>query len=181
MTADTATSSTLPKPAAPSVPATGSTTGPGDLRPADTAEIRAIIAAHLDLEGPLLPILHALQSAFGHIPENAHRPVAEALNITRAELHGVISFYHDFRDKPAGVHVVKICRAEACQAVGGAHLSASVLDRLGLDWHGTTPDGRVTVEPVYCLGLCACGPAAMVDGVLKGRADAETLLAEVAR
>ncbi|MHA7889260.1 formate dehydrogenase subunit gamma [Roseicyclus sp.] len=142
-------------------------------------EIDTIIAAHLHLEGPLLPILHALQAAYGHVPAEAHAPIAAALNITRAELHGVISFYHDFRDKPAGVHVVKICRAEACQAVGANALSEAVLAKLGLDWHGTTPDGRVTVEPVYCLGLCACGPAAMVDGALKGRAKPEALLAEV--
>ena len=143
------------------------------------AIIQGVIVDHLSLEGPLLPILHALQDAFGHIPAEAHQPLAEALNITRAELHGVISFYHDFRDKPAGVHVVSICRAEACQAMGGAALSAAILSRLGLDWHQTTRDNRVTIEPVYCLGLCACAPAAMVDGKLKGRATAEAILAEV--
>ena len=143
------------------------------------AIIQGVISDHLSLEGPLLPILHALQDAFGHIPAEAHAPLAEALNITRAELHGVISFYHDFRDKPAGVHVVRICRAEACQAMGGAALSAAILSRLGLDWHQTTRDNRVTIEPVYCLGLCACAPAAMVDGKLKGRATAEAILAEV--
>lgn len=146
----------------------------------DMPRIDRIISEHAHLEGPLLPILHALQAAFGHIPTAANGAVAEALNITRAELHGVISFYHDFREKPPGLHVVKLCRSEACQAVGGAALSDAVLARLGLDRQGgTTPDGRVTVEPVYCLGLCACGPAAMVDGVLKGRATAETVLAEV--
>ena len=141
-----------------------------------TDEIDAIIARHVAREGPLLPILHDVQAAFGHIPDDARAPIAAALNITRAELHGVISFYHDFRDTPAGRHVVRICRAEACQAVGANALSEAVLGKLGLDWHGTTPDGRVTVEPVYCLGLCACGPAAMVDGALRGRAQAETLL-----
>jgi formate dehydrogenase subunit gamma len=144
------------------------------------ADITRLINDHLSLEGPLLPILHALQAAYGHIPTVAHAPLAEALNITRAEVHGVISFYHDFRDAPAGRHVVKICRSEACQAVGAGALSDGVLGRLGLDWHGTTPDGRVTVEPVYCLGLCACGPAAMVDGVLHGRAQADAIVAEVA-
>lgn len=141
--------------------------------------IQRLIDEHRELEGPLLPLLHAVQNTFGHIPAAAHSPIAEALNITRAELHGVISFYHDFKDKPAGAHVLKICRAEACQAMGGAALSAAVLAKLGLDWHQTTRDGRVTIEPVYCLGLCACAPAAMVDGRLKGRATAETLLAEV--
>ena len=158
-------------------PAMPTTTAPPT--PDALAEIRKIIAEHLALEGPLLPILHGVQAAFGHIPASAHAPIAEALNITRAELHGVISFYHDFRDKPAGVHVVKICRAEACQAMGGAAMSGAVLAKLGLEWHGTTRDGQVTVEPVYCLGLCACAPAAMVDGKLMGRATAEALLAEV--
>ncbi|MFV0474559.1 MAG: formate dehydrogenase subunit gamma [Pikeienuella sp.] len=139
--------------------------------PADE-EIRLIVAEHAALEGPLLPILHALQEAFGHIPANAEAPITAALGITRAELRGVISFYHDFRKAPAGRHVVKICRAEACQAVGAEALSARVLERLGLDAHGDTPNGAVTIEPVYCLGLCACGPAAMVDGKVIGRVDA---------
>lgn len=144
-------------------------------------EISEIIAAHLHLEGPLLPMLHALQQAFGFVPAEAHAPIAEALNITRAELHGVISFYHDFRDHPTGRHVLKICRAEACQAVGGAALAEATLRKLGLDWHGTTANGAVTVEPVYCLGLCACAPAAMVDDRVVGRVDAarmDALLAE---
>lgn len=158
----------MPTKAAPAAP---------HLRGPDLSEIEAIIARHLHLEGPLLPILHGLQAAYGHVPAMAHAPLAAALNITRAELHGVISFYHDFKDKPAGRHIVRICRAEACQAMGGAALSAAVLAQLGVDWHETSRDGRVTVEPVYCLGLCACAPAAMVDGQLKARATAATLLA----
>jgi formate dehydrogenase subunit gamma len=144
-------------------------------------EIETLVAGHLHLEGPLLPILHAMQDAFGHIPEAAHRPIAEALNISRAELHGVISFYHDFRVNPAGRHVLKICRAEACQAVGGSALAEATLAKLGLDWHGTTANGAVTVEPVYCLGLCACAPAAMLDERAVGRVDGarmDALLAE---
>lgn len=144
-------------------------------------EITAIIAAHSELEGPLLPMLHALQDAFGFVPQTAHAPICDALNISKAELHGVISFYHDFRDAPAGRHVVKICRAEACQAMGGVALAESVLTKLGLDWHGTTRNGAVTIEPVYCLGLCACAPAAMVDDRVVGRVDAaklDKLLAE---
>jgi formate dehydrogenase subunit gamma len=136
-----------------------------------------IFARHRGQEGPMLPILHSVMEAFGHIPEAAVPLIADDLNIGRAEVHGVISFYHDFRKEPAGRHVLKICRAEACQAVGGAALSQAVLDKLGLDWGGTTPDGRVTVEPVYCLGLCACGPAAMVDDRVIGRAD-ETRIEE---
>lgn len=134
-------------------------------------EIGGIIAAHVELEGPLLPMLHAIQHAFGCVPAEAHAPICDALNITRAELHGVISFYHDFRDAPAGRHVLKICRAEACQSVGGVALGEAVLEKLGTHWGGTTASGGVTVEPVYCLGLCACGPAAMLDGRVIGRAD----------
>jgi formate dehydrogenase subunit gamma len=125
-------------------------------------------------------MLHALQEAYGHVPAAAHAPICAALNITRAELHGVISFYHDFREAPAGRHVLKICRSEACKSVGADALSERVLGLLGVGWGETTPDGRVTVEPVYCLGLCACGPAAMVDGAVRGRVKAEGLVAEVA-
>ena len=148
----------------------------------DGEEIARIVDAHSALEGPLLPMLHALQEAFGHVPAQAHAPICDALNITRAELHGVITFYHDFREKPAGRHVLKICRAEACQSVGGAAVADALLAKLGLEWHGTTSDGAVTIEPVYCLGMCACGPAAMVDDRVVGRVDAaklEKLLAEV--
>lgn len=140
--------------------------------PAPAAEdIRAVIAPHLALEGPLLPMLHALQQAFGHVPETAVPVLAETLNLGRAEVHGVISFYHDFRAAPAGRHVLKICRAEACQSMGANALAAATLAKLGLDWHGTTANGAVTVEPVYCLGLCACAPAAMIDDRVVGRVD----------
>ena len=114
------------------------------------------------------------------MPDGARPIVAEALNITQAELYGVISFYHDFRSAPAEGRVIKICRAEACQAMGGAAMALRVLDRLGIDWHGTASDGSVTVEPVYCLGLCANGPAAMVGDKLVARATEDTLL-EAAR
>ncbi len=145
----------------------------------DLSNLSAIIAAHMALEGPLLPILHAVQAEYGFIPQGAHGPIADALNITRAELHGVISFYHDFRHAPAGHHTLKLCRAEACQAMGADGLAETILSTLGVDWHGTTADGRVTVEPVYCLGLCACAPAAMVDGRVVGRATKDALVAEV--
>lgn len=150
---------------------------PRDLSPPTADEIGPVIARHLHLEGPLLPILHALQAEFGHVPAAAVDLLAEALNIGKAEVHGVISFYHDFRQAPAGRHVLKICRAEACQAMGGEAVAAAALERLGLDWHGTTADGALTVEPVYCLGLCACAPAAMVDGRVVGRVDADRLVA----
>lgn len=139
------------------------------------AATTTIIAEHCDTDGALLPILHAVQARFGHVPAAAHAPIATALNITRAELHGVVSFYHDFRDRPAGRHVLKLCRSEACQAMGAAALADAVRVLLGVDWHGTTPDGRVTLEPVYCLGLCACAPAAMLDGHPMGRVDAARL------
>lgn len=145
--------------------------------PAPTAdEIRDVVTPLAALEGPLLPMLHAIQAEWGHVPQAAVPVLADVLNLGRAEVHGVISFYHDFRDHPAGRHILKICRAEACQSMGGAAMAAGVLDRLGVDWHGTTADGAVTVEPVYCLGLCACGPAAMLDGQLMGRVDGDRLV-----
>lgn len=135
----------------------------------DPALIRDLIARHSGREGPLLPILHDIQSHLGHVPDAAVPMIAEALNLGRAEVHGVISFYHDFRSSPGGRHSLKICRAEACQAMGGAANEAALLAALGADWHGTTADG-ITVEPVYCLGLCACAPAALLDDAPIGRA-----------
>ncbi|MFN7223660.1 MAG: formate dehydrogenase subunit gamma [Paracoccaceae bacterium] len=145
------------------------------------ASVTEILELHHGVEGSLLPVLHAVQGVFGHLPQAALPVIAEAMGITRAELHGVISFYHDFRDAPAGQQVVRLCRAEACQAMGGDAVAAGVQARLGLDWHGTSADGAVTLEPVFCLGLCACAPAAQVNGRLVGRVDAArvaTLLAE---
>lgn len=135
----------------------------------DEIQGNEIIRRHAGREGPLLPILHDLQAAFGCVPPQAVPVVAEALNLTRAEVHGVVSFYHDFRDKPAGRHVLKLCRAEACQSMGGEAMAESVLDRFSVAWGGTTPDGGLTVEAVYCLGLCSCGPSAMLDGQPIGR------------
>lgn len=148
---------------------------------ADTTDrISEILDSHSGLEGPLLPILHAVQEAFGHVPQAALPQIAKALNLSKAEVHGVVTFYHDFREAPAGRHVLKLCRAEACQAMGADRVAGAVKAALGIDWHETTPDGRVTLEPVFCLGLCACGPAAMVDGRLVGRCD-EGIVAEVAK
>ncbi|MEQ8481414.1 MAG: formate dehydrogenase subunit gamma [Hoeflea sp.] len=132
----------------------------------------AIVARLKPLEGPLLPILHEVQEAFGHVPQQALPVIAESLNLSRAEVHGVVSFYHDYREAPAGRHVIKVCRAEACQSVGGDDLAERLLGLLGLEWHQTSSDGSVTIEPVYCLGLCACAPAALVDGEVIGRLDA---------
>lgn len=137
----------------------------------ESTRISEIIEGQMGLEGPLLPIFHALQAEFGHVPEQALPIIAERLNIGRAEVHGVMSFYHDFREQPAGKRVVKLCQAEACKAVGSDALASRAKARLGIDFHQTTADGRVTLEPIYCLGLCACGPAALVDGEVVGRMD----------
>jgi formate dehydrogenase subunit gamma len=146
-----------------------------------SAERTAQIAAeHRDLEGPLLPILHALQETFGYIDQAAEPIIAEALNISRAEVHGVVTFYHDFRAAPAGRHVLKLCRAEACQAAGGDALASRAEARLGVAFGDTTADGRVTLEPVYCLGLCSVSPSAMLDGRIFGRLDAKKLDALIA-
>jgi formate dehydrogenase subunit gamma len=131
----------------------------------------AIIAAHKGQEGATLPILHALQDAFGYVPRAAIPLIADALNLSRAEVHGVVSFYHDFRDAAPGAHVLKLCRAEACQAMGADALSAAAREQLRIGWGETTPDGSVTLELVFCLGLCACAPAAMLDGKVFGDLD----------
>ncbi len=151
--------------------------------PAPTEEeIRSVVTPLASLEGPLLPMLHALQDVYGYVPQECVPVLADVLNLGRAEIHGVISFYHDFRAHPTGRHVLKICRAEACQSMGANALAESTLQKLGIGWHDTTANGAVTVEPVYCLGMCACAPAAMVDGRVVGRVDdarMERILAEV--
>jgi formate dehydrogenase subunit gamma len=124
---------------------------------------QTIIAAHSSREGSALPILHALQHAFGCIPEPAVPMIAEALNLSRAEIYGTITFYHDFRKEPPGRRVLKLCRAESCQAAGGDALAARAEDKLGVKMGETTLDNRVTLEAVYCLGLCHSSPAAMLD------------------
>jgi formate dehydrogenase subunit gamma len=129
----------------------------------DPGRAAAVIAAHAALDGATLPILHALQETFGYVDHAVIPMIAEVTNLSRAEIYGVITFYHDFRGEPAGRHVVKLCRAEACQAVGAVALANHAKQALGIDWHETTADGRVTLEPVFCLGLCACGPAALLD------------------
>lgn len=132
--------------------------------PLDLARATEIIATHAKLEGAALPILHALQEAFGHVPKACDAMIAEALNLSRAEIHGIISFYHDFRRAPPGRHVLKLCCAEACQSRGATGQSEQLLADLGIGWGETTADGALTIEPTYCLGLCACGPAALLDG-----------------
>ncbi|MDQ7731736.1 formate dehydrogenase subunit gamma [Halomonas sp. SpR1] len=135
--------------------------------------IQAEVDALKHKPGALLPILHALQDRIGFIPEAAVPIIADALNQTRAEVHGVISFYHHFRTTPPGRHVVQICRAEACQSVGARQLEAHAKARLGVDYHQTTPDREITLEAVYCLGNCACGPSIRVDDSIRGRVTPE--------
>jgi formate dehydrogenase subunit gamma len=150
----------------------------------DAALAGEIITAHAGMEGAALPILHALQDEFGCVPKQSEPMIADALNVSRAEVHGVISFYHDFRRAPPGHHVLKLCRAESCQSNGGVELADRLLARLGIDWGGTTADRSLTVEPVYCLGLCACSPAALLDGEPMARlndAKLETMAAEARR
>lgn len=132
--------------------------------PFDPAAAERIAREGASTEGALLPVLHALQRHFGCVPAAAVPIVAEVLNLSRAEVHGVISFYHDFRSEPAGAHHVKLCLAEACQARGVGVVARKLEDALGVAMGHTAPDRSVTLEPVYCLGLCGNGPAALVDG-----------------
>jgi formate dehydrogenase subunit gamma len=148
--------------------------------PASSPAVDQAIAGHRHLPGALLPILHAIQDKLGFIPPDATARIASGLNLSRAEVSGVISFYHDFRSTPPGRHVVKLCRAEACQSMGSLALEASVKARLGIDFGETTRDGALTLEPVYCLGNCALSPAIMIDGQLRGRVTAERFDALVA-
>ncbi|EED35177.1 formate dehydrogenase, gamma subunit [Luminiphilus syltensis NOR5-1B] len=142
-----------------------------------------IIDQYRDCEGALLPLLHAVQAQWGHIPDAAIDPIARELNLSAAEVHGVISFYHDFKTSPQGEHLVQVCCAEACQARGSRSLESYATQRLGIDYGETTVSGRVTLERVYCLGNCACGPSLRIDDDVYARVDNPTfdaLLAEKA-
>jgi formate dehydrogenase subunit gamma len=142
----------------------------------DTAAIVAsCIEQHREVPGGLLPLLHAVQDSLGFVPADAVPSIAKALQLSRAEVHGVISFYHDFRDAPAGNHVLQICRAEACQALGARALEAHAKSSLGVDFGGTTADGAITLEAVYCLGNCACSPSVRLDDQIHARVDAARL------
>lgn len=143
--------------------------------PLDEKRIFAIVERHRHRDGPLIEILHDVQAEFGCVPTGSVAVLARALNLSRAEVHGVVSFYHHFRTKPPGRHVLQICRAESCQAAGGKAIERHAESRLGIGFGETTKDGRVTLESVYCLGLCACSPAAMLDGEVHGRLTTERL------
>ncbi len=144
--------------------------------------ITALLDQYRDVPGGLLPLLHAVQEQLGCIPPEQVPAIAHALSLSRAEVHGVISFYHDFRTKPGGRHRVQICRAEACQAMGARDLEAHAKRRLGVEFGDTTADGAITLEPVYCLGNCACSPSVRIDDSVYARVDAarlDALLAEL--
>jgi len=143
--------------------------------PASTAALQEVLARHANEEGALLPILHELQDRLGHVPPDAVPEIANALNLSRAEVHGVITYYHHFRSEPTGRHVLQICRAEACQSMGADALLSHAELRLGCASHSTTSDGSFTLEPAYCLGLCASSPALMLDGEPHGRVSARGL------
>jgi formate dehydrogenase subunit gamma len=139
------------------------------------AEIRRLAEAFAAEAGALLPILHAIQDELGYVPDSAVPIVAEVLNLSRAEVHGVVTFYHFFRTKPPGKQTLYVCRAEACQSMGSRALEAYARKKLGVDFHETTADGRFSLEPVYCLGNCACSPAVMVDETVYGRVTPQRL------
>jgi len=136
--------------------------------------VQNIIATLKDKPGALLPILHGVQDALGYIPADTIPEIAKALNLSRAEVHGVVSFYHYFRDTPPGKHTVHLCRAESCQSMGAKKLEAHVKAKLGIDYHETTADGNISLEPVYCLGNCACSPAMQIGKDIYGRVTVES-------
>jgi formate dehydrogenase subunit gamma len=138
-------------------------------------EIARLVARHEDRRGPLLPLLHDVQDALGYIPDAAVPLIADGLNLTRAEVHGVVTFYHDFRRAPPAAHVLRLCRAEACQARGGAAVQAAAAERLGVAMGEERADGQAALEPAYCLGLCAIGPSALADGAPIARLTAERI------
>ena len=142
----------------------------------DVEAARRIAEELKGIDGPLLPILHALMERFGHINNEAIVMVADVLNLTRAEVQGVVGFYHDFRREPAGRHVIKVCRAEACQSMGSEDLAGRLERALGVGFGDTSKDRRVTLETVYCLGNCALSPNVMIDGEVYGRASEKKVL-----
>jgi formate dehydrogenase subunit gamma len=144
-----------------------------------TETVQTIIAELKDKQGALLPILHGVQDTLGYIPSDSVPAIAAALNLSRAEVHGVISFYHYFRDTPPGKHTVHLCRAESCQSMGANKLEDHVKAKLGIDYHETTADGQFSLEPVYCLGNCACSPAMQIDHEIYGRVSVESFDATI--
>ena len=151
-----------------------------EYQPWDLAEAANLVTARAREKGATLPILHDLMGRFGYVDKAIVPVIAEALNLSKAEIHGTISFYHDFRDHPPGRRTIKVCRAEACQSRGALAVHEALTRKLGIDWHGTTSDGAITIEPVYCLGLCTCAPAVLVDEEPVGNVDIDSLDALIA-
>lgn len=135
----------------------------------DTDKVAEIISELQNKPGAMLPILHGIQDAIGYIPKDSVPLIAKALNVSRAEVHGVITFYHYFRETPPGKHTIHLCRAESCQSMGAVALEEHAKAKLGIDFHETTADGEFSLEPVYCLGNCACSPAISIDHETYGR------------
>jgi len=131
--------------------------------------VESLVQEHIGQVGPLMLVLHGLQERLGYVPAEAIPMIAIALNLSRAEVHGVMHFYHDFRTEPAGAHIIQVCRAEACQAMGARALERHVSSKLGISFGETTPDGRFTLDPVYCLGNCACAPTVRIDDDVHAR------------
>jgi formate dehydrogenase subunit gamma len=127
------------------------------------------------MPGALLPLLHAVQDSLGYIPEEAYPNIASALSLSVAEVHGVVTFYHHFRIHQPGRHILQVCRAESCQAMGSEVLEAHIKNKLGIEFHETTPDGAITLEPIYCLGNCACSPSVMINEEVYGRVDSKKI------
>jgi len=149
--------------------------------PAFSAKLQELIEQYQAMPGALLPLLHAIQDSIGYVPESSYQQIAKTLSLSVAEVHGVVTFYHHFRTSPAGRHIVQICRAESCQAMGSEALEAHAKKCLNLDYHQTTADSAITLEPVYCLGNCALSPAVMIDDEVHGKVspqDLEALIAE---
>ena len=148
----------------------------------DSEPLTELLDRYRSTPGGLLPLLHAVQAQFGYIPSHHVPSIAQSMNLSRAEVHGVISFYHDFRSEAAGRHTLQICRAEACQAMGSRSLEDHARQTLGIEFGDTTADGAISLEAVYCLGNCACSPSVRIDDSVHARVDAvrlDALLAEL--
>ncbi|MGA0266242.1 MAG: formate dehydrogenase subunit gamma [Lysobacterales bacterium] len=138
------------------------------------ALIRDLVRQFADVPGGLLPLLHAVQKALGYVPPEVIPELADGMGLSRAEVHGVIGFYHDFHVSPGGETTIHLCRAEACQAMGSRALEAHVKARLGIDYGETTADGKYRLEPVYCLGNCSCAPSVRIDDDVHARVSPDT-------
>ena len=145
------------------------------LNPKEYQAIERHIAVFQSLPGALLPLLHAIQDDIGYVPELSYPLISKALNLSVAEVHGVVTFYHHFRTHKPGRHILQICRAESCQAMGSEVLEAHIKKKLDVDFHETTSDGAITLEPIYCLGNCACSPSVMIDEEVFGRVDSQKI------